>query len=101
MNTQAIDADVSQLATDVRALVHATADVAGEKIGGIRQRICDALDHEVALYDRVRNKSLNGAADEAIHQHPYPAVAIGIGLGVGLGAVIGYHLNHRRTSPQK
>ena len=101
--TKAIGADVSQLATDVRALVQATANVAGEKIGGIRQRISDALDHEMALYGRVRNKALHGthAADEAMHRHPYPAVAIGIGLGVGLGAAIGYLLKHWGTSLRK
>ena len=101
--TKAIGADVSQLAADARALVQATADVAGEKISGIRQRIADAVDHEKATYGRVRDQAVRGtrAADEALHQHPYPAIAIGIGLGVSVGAVIGYLVTQWWTSPRK
>jgi len=91
--TQAIGNDMSQLAEDARALVHATADVAGERVAEIRRRLAAALDREMEMCGRVRDRACDGtrAADEAMHEHPYPAIAI----GVGLGALIGYLVTHR------
>ncbi len=83
---------MGQLAEDARALVHATADVAGDKIGEIRKRLSVALDRETKMYgrvcDRVRDRALEGtkAANDAVHDHPYQAIAISIGIG----ALIGY-----------
>jgi ElaB/YqjD/DUF883 family membrane-anchored ribosome-binding protein len=42
--TQAIYNDVSQLAEDTRALVAATADVAGDKVSEARKRLAHALE---------------------------------------------------------
>ena len=42
--TQAISHDVGQLAEDARALMAATADVAGEKVGEARKRLAAALE---------------------------------------------------------
>lgn len=81
------------LAEDARALMAATADVAGEKIGEARKRLAAALDHGKEIYGRVRDKAADGAraADEAVHEHPYQAIAI----GVGIGALVGYLLARR------
>lgn len=85
---QAIRNDLSTLAEDARALMDATADVAGEKVTAARKRLAAALESGQGIYDRVRAKTIEGAkvADETIHQHPYEAIAI----GVGVGALIGY-----------
>lgn len=91
--TQAISHDVSQLAEDARALMAATADVAGEKVGEARKRLAAALEQGKEIYGRVKEKAVKGAkaADEAVHEHPYQAIAI----GVGVGALVGYLLGRR------
>ena len=88
--TQAISNDIGQLAEDARALMAATADVAGDKVGEARQRLAAALERGKALYGQARDKAVEGAkvADVAVHEHPYQAIAI----GVGVGALLGYLL---------
>lgn len=80
---QAISNDLGQLADDARALMTATADVAGEKVGQARERLGVALDRAKVAYGRVRETT-----DKAVHEHPYQA----IGVAVGVGAVLGYLL---------
>ena len=91
--TQAISNDMGQLAEDARALMTATADVAGEKVVEARQRLAAALERGKAMYGRVREKAVEGArvTDEAVHEHPYQAIAI----GVGVGALVGYLIARR------
>ena len=97
--TQDLSNDMGRLADDARALVAATADVAGEKVGEARKRLACALDNAKALAGRVRDKAVEGAkaADEAVHEHPYQAIAI----GVGLGAIIGFLFARRCFSPRE
>ena len=80
--------DLGTLTEDARALVTATADVAGEKVGEARQRLAAALERSKEIYGRVREKAVQGAktTDEAVHEHPYQA----IGIAFGVGALIGY-----------
>ena len=87
-HTQAISNDMSTLAEDARALVAATADVAGEKVGEARKRLAAALESGKEVYGRVRDKAVEGAkvADQAVHEHPYES----IGIALGVGALIGY-----------
>jgi len=89
-HTQASSSEMSQLAEDARALLVATADVAGEKVSDARQRLAAALESGKELYGRVKTKAVAGAkaADEAVHEHPYQAIAIGIGVGAILGYLI-------------
>ncbi|HUD47809.1 MAG TPA: DUF883 family protein [Candidatus Baltobacteraceae bacterium] len=91
--TQSPDNDVSTLAEDARALMSATSDVAGEKVGEARRRLAAALDSAREMASTVRDRAVAGAkaTDEAVREHPYQAIAI----GVGLGAVIGYLLGRR------
>ena len=81
------------LAEDARALMAATADVAGEKVADARKRLAAALDNAKDIAGRVRDKAVEGAqaADEAVREHPY--LAIGIALGVG--ALIGFLVARR------
>jgi ElaB/YqjD/DUF883 family membrane-anchored ribosome-binding protein len=90
---QAISNDVRQLAEDARALMAATADVAGEKVSEARQRLAAALESGKEIYGRVREKAVEGvkAADEVVHEHPYQA----IGIAFGVGAIIGYLVSRR------
>jgi ElaB/YqjD/DUF883 family membrane-anchored ribosome-binding protein len=86
-NTHEVSDAMGTLAEDARALISATADVAGEKVGEARKRLASALDSAREMAGRVRDKAVQGAkaADEAVHEHPYQAIAIGVGVGAILG----------------
>jgi ElaB/YqjD/DUF883 family membrane-anchored ribosome-binding protein len=88
--TQAISKDLGQLAEDAQALMAATADVAGEKVGQARQRLAAALENAKVIAAKVRDKAVAGAkaTDQAVHEHPYQAIAIGVGLGMLAGYLL-------------
>jgi ElaB/YqjD/DUF883 family membrane-anchored ribosome-binding protein len=98
--TQAISHDVNQLAEDARALMAATADVAGEKVTAARERLAAALERGKEMYGRVREKTVAGAkvADQAVHEHPYQAIAFGVGVGALLGFFIARQCKSTRPS---
>ena len=78
--TQATSNDMGTLAEDARALMVATADVAGEKVREeIAGRVCD--------------KAVEGAkaADQAVRDKPYQA----IGIAFAVGAVVAYFVMRR------
>lgn len=79
------------LVEDARALVAATADVAGEKVSEARKRLAAALDSGKEMYGRVKEKAVEGAqaADEAVHEHPYQAIGIAFGVGAIIGCLVG------------
>jgi ElaB/YqjD/DUF883 family membrane-anchored ribosome-binding protein len=91
--TQAVSDAMGTLAEDARALMAATADVAGDKVTDARKRLAAALESGKEIYGRVKTKAVEGAkaADEAVHEHPYQAIAI----GVGVGAILGYLVARR------
>lgn len=88
--TQAISNDLGTLAEDARALMAATADVAGDKVVEARKRLAVALESAKELAGKVRDKAVAGAkvADQAVHENPYKAIAIGVGVGAVLGFLI-------------
>ncbi len=91
--TQAISNEMNKLAEDAQALLSATADVAGEKVGEARKRLAVAVERGREVYGRVRDQAIEGAkaTDEVVREHPYQA----IGIGVGIGAMLGYLLASR------
>ena len=91
--TQADPNDLGTLAEDARALMAATADVAGEKVGEARKRLAAALESGKEIYGRVKDKAVEGAkaADATVRANPYQAIAI----GVGVGALVGYLLGRK------
>ena len=91
--TPATSNDLGTLAEDARALMAATADVAGEKVSEARQRLAAALERAKELCGRVKEKAVEGAkvADQAVHEHPYQA----LGLAFGVGALLGYLVARR------
>lgn len=82
--------DMGTLAEDARALMAATADVAGDKVSEARKRLAAALESGKELYGRVRDKTVEKAkaVDETVHEHPYQAMGIALGVGVLLGVLI-------------
>jgi ElaB/YqjD/DUF883 family membrane-anchored ribosome-binding protein len=91
--TRVTSNNMDTLAEDARALMAATADVAGEKVSEARKRLAAALESGKEVYGRVRDKTVDcaKATDEAVHEHPYQA----IGIAFGVGALIGYLVAHR------
>src|SRR3954465_5386975 len=89
--SQAIENDLGTLAEDARALMAATADVAGEKVGEARKRLAAALERGKEIYDRVKDKAIEGAkvADQTVRANPYQAIAIAAGVGALLGYLVG------------
>ena len=94
--TEATHNDLGTLAEDARALMSATADVAGDKVSEARKRLAAALDSAKHMAGTVRDKAVAGAkvADQTVRENPYQAIAI----GVGVGAVLGYLIARRCSS---
>ena len=78
------------LAEDARALMAATADVAGEKVGEARKRLAAALEGGRQVYGRVREQAVDGAkaADQTVRENPYQAMGIALGVGAVIGILI-------------
>jgi len=91
--TQAVSNDVGTLAEDARALMAATADVAGEKVEEARKRLSAVLENGKEIYGRVRDKAVQGAkvADQTVRENPYQSM----GIAFGVGALIGYLVSRR------
>src|ERR1019366_3160361 len=89
-HTQAPSNDMGTLAEDARALMAATADVAGEKVGEARKRLAAALDSAREIAGNVRDRAIAGAkaTDEAVREHPYQAIGIALGVGVLIGYLV-------------
>jgi ElaB/YqjD/DUF883 family membrane-anchored ribosome-binding protein len=88
--TQATHNDIGTLAEDARALMAATADVAGEKVGAARNRLSAALERGREIAGNIRDKAVAGAkvTDQTIRENPYQAIAIGVGVGALIGFLV-------------
>jgi ElaB/YqjD/DUF883 family membrane-anchored ribosome-binding protein len=97
-HTPAASHDIGSLAEDARALMAATADVAGEKVGEARNRLAAALERGKEIAGNVRDKAVAGAkvADQTIRENPYQAVAIGVGVGALIGFLIARRCSCKR-----
>ena len=69
--------ELSALAEDARALMAATADVAGEKVNEARKRLAAALERGKEIAGDVRDKAVEGAkvVDQKVRENPYQAIA--------------------------
>jgi ElaB/YqjD/DUF883 family membrane-anchored ribosome-binding protein len=92
---QATGNDLGTLAEDARALMNATAGVAGDEIGQARKRLAAALESGKEIYGRVREKAVESvkATDQAVRENPYQAV----GIAMAVGALVGYLLARRSS----
>ncbi len=78
-HTSHSEEDSGSLAEDARALLAATADVAGEKVGEARERLMTALEKVKKGAQKV---------DKAIQKNPYPAIAVAVGVGILAGLLL-------------
>lgn len=85
--------DMGTLAEDARALLSATADVAGEKVAEARSRLSAALERGKEIYDDAKDRAIASAkaGDKFVRANPYAA----LGIAVGVGALIGLLLSRR------
>jgi ElaB/YqjD/DUF883 family membrane-anchored ribosome-binding protein len=90
--------ETTSLVEDAGALLSATADVAGEKVGEARKRLAVALEGTKEMAINIRNKAVAGAkaTDKIVHEHPYKSIAVMLGVG----ALIGVILARRNTSKE-
>lgn len=104
MNTQAhaLRHDIEQLAQDARALLAATADVAGEKVAEARKRLAEALEHRKDFYAIARDKALDGsrAADEIVRDNLYQVLGFGVGAGILVGFLLATRCQCRCDYPR-
>ncbi|HEY1661515.1 MAG TPA: hypothetical protein VGI03_03785 [Verrucomicrobiae bacterium] len=85
------------LVDDAKVLMHATANVAEEKVVEARRRLSAAIDRckEAGLetWGNIQDKAVAGAraTDATIREYPYQS----IGIAFGLGALLGFILRRR------
>jgi len=80
---KAVKNETGSLTEDVRALLSATGDAAGETISDARDRLSAVLEHGQEIYGEVHDQALARvkAVDKFIRTNPYSAVAIALGVG--------------------
>jgi len=94
-NKQKLVSDMKVVVADAEEILRATAGVAGEKMGDLRERIGERLrdaklrlaDAEAALVDRTRAAAR--ATDDFVHDNPWRAVGVAAAVGLLLGVIIG------------
>ena len=94
-NKEKLVSDMKVVVSDAEETLRATAGVAGEKVGELRERIIDRLrdakvriaDAEEMLVDRT--KAAARATDDYVNDNPWRAVGIAAGIGLLVGIIIG------------
>ncbi|MBK5913970.1 DUF883 family protein [Rhodocyclus purpureus] len=95
INKEKIVSDLRVVVADADEILRASANLAGEKVSELRERIQDRLrdaklrlaDAEAALVDKT--KAAARATDDYVHDNPWKAVGIAAGVGLLLGVIIG------------
>ncbi len=92
-NKQKLVSDMKVVVADAEEILRATAGVAGEKMGDLRERFGERLrdarirlaDAEAALVDRT--KAAARATDDYVHENPWRAVGLAAAVGLLLGVI--------------
>ena len=94
-NKQKLVSYMKVVVADAEEILRATAGVAGDKMGDLRERFGERLrdarirlaDAEAALVDRT--KAAARATDDYVHENPWRAVGLAAAVGLLLGVIIG------------
>ena len=87
--------DMKVVVSDAEEILRATAGVAGDKVGELRERIADRLrDAKVRIADVEevwidRTRAAARATDDYVNKNPWQAIGIAAGIGLLLGVIIG------------
>lgn len=92
---QQLTADLKTVISDAEALLKLTAGEAGNKLGGVREKLEGSLkatrervaDMEQAVVAQA--KAAAEATDDYVHENPWPAIGIAAAAGLVLGVLIG------------
>jgi ElaB/YqjD/DUF883 family membrane-anchored ribosome-binding protein len=90
-NMEKLVADLKILSRDAEAVLQATAEQAGDKMGELRSRLSTALESAKATCQRIEEKTVAGAkaADKTIREHPYESIGAAFGVGLLIGVLVG------------
>ena len=82
--------DLKTVAHDAEALMKATANHAGEKVGELRERLGTALESAKVTAQRLEEKTKEAAkaTDRTIREHPYESIGIAFGVGLLIGVLV-------------
>jgi ElaB/YqjD/DUF883 family membrane-anchored ribosome-binding protein len=95
INKEKLVSDMKIVVADAEEILRASASLAGEKVGELRERIQERLrdakvriaDAEIALVDKT--KAAARATDDFVNDNPWTAVGVAAGVGLLLGLIIG------------
>lgn len=94
-NKERLVSDMKVVVSDAEEILRATASVAGDKMGDLRERITERLrdakerlaDAEAAVVNKT--KAAARATDDYVNENPWQAVGIAAGIGLLIGIIIG------------
>lgn len=95
VSSQQLTADLKAIVNDAEALLKATAGDAGDKLGGVRDRLEESVkvtrarmvEMEEALVAQTRAAAR--ATDQYVHDNPWPSIGIAAAAGLVVGVLIG------------
>jgi ElaB/YqjD/DUF883 family membrane-anchored ribosome-binding protein len=87
--------DFKKVIHDAEALIKATANQTGDKVGEVRHRAEESLKEARRKLNEMedsvvaRTKTAVKATDQLVHERPWQSVAVASAVGVVLGMLIG------------
>jgi ElaB/YqjD/DUF883 family membrane-anchored ribosome-binding protein len=87
--------DMKAVVSDAEEILRATTDIAGDRVGEVRERIAERLrDAKIRIADAEsivvdRTKAAARATDDYVNENPWRAVGLAAGIGLLLGIIIG------------
>ena len=94
VTTATLRADLAAVMRDAEALIKASADQGGEKVGEARKKILESLETaKVRLHDAERAALRHGedamfATEDYVKRNPWQSVGIAAGVGLVLGVLL-------------
>ena len=85
---QAVSHDLHALSHDMRALMSATADMAGHEINHVRHRLSSAMEAGRDASGRMYGRAAHAAqtAGKTVREHPYQTLSVALALSALAGA---------------
>jgi ElaB/YqjD/DUF883 family membrane-anchored ribosome-binding protein len=94
MSTATLKADLAAVMRDAEALIKASADQGGEKVGEARARIRESLEaartrlHDVEQAALRQGEDAMLATEQYVRRNPWQSVGIAAGVGLLLGVLL-------------